>query len=145
MTWCDAAPHAVPQTLHKANEALYEKLMDLEISSSERYAESIKAFESNYDELTKRTLEQMAAFFGKLRDLESEYHEKIINLGTEALEKGAAQHTPRTLRTSRMFRTLRTLRASQARDGGRRAANRSTFTPSRNFTPSPLTRHPLLL
>ena len=29
-------PHAVLQTLHKANEALYEKLMDLEVSQSER-------------------------------------------------------------------------------------------------------------
>jgi len=98
----DHAVHAVLQQLHKANEALYEKLMDLEISSSERYAETIKAFESNFDELTKRTLECMATFFGKLRDLEAEYHEKLINLGMEALEKVAAsdiENFPEDVRT----------------------------------------------
>merc|ERR1719424_2273795 len=58
LTEASDQPYAVIQNLHKANEALYEKLMDLEISSSERYAESISAFESAFDELTKKTLEQ---------------------------------------------------------------------------------------
>ena len=50
-------PYTVIQALHRANDTLYEKLMDLEISSSERYAESIHAFDSAYEELTKKTLE----------------------------------------------------------------------------------------
>jgi len=82
-------PHALLQTLHKANEALYEKLMDLEISASERYAESILAFENSYDELTKRTLDAVAAFFARLRDMESEYHDKLTTLGSDTLEKVA--------------------------------------------------------
>ena len=84
-------PYAAIQTLHKANEALYEKLMDLEVSSSERYAGSISAFEGAYDELTKRTLEVTQNFFGKLRDMESAYHERLIGAGTELLEKVAAE------------------------------------------------------
>lgn len=80
-------PHAVLQTLHKANENLYEKLMDLEVSASERYSECIFLFESQYEELTKGTLETMAAFFSKLRDMEAEYHDKLTNLASEALEK----------------------------------------------------------
>ncbi|KAL1499335.1 hypothetical protein AB1Y20_011542 [Prymnesium parvum] len=83
-------PHAVLQTLHKANEALYEKLMGLEITQAERYAETIKTFEGSYDELTKRTLEQTQALFGRLREMESEYHEKIINAGLEVLERVAS-------------------------------------------------------
>lgn len=75
------------QTLHKANENLYEKLMDLEVSASERYSECIFLFESQYEELTKGTLETMAAFFSKLRDMEAEYHDKLTNLASEALEK----------------------------------------------------------
>lgn len=42
-----------------------EGLMDLEISSSERYAESISAFDSAYEELTKRTLEVISSFFSR--------------------------------------------------------------------------------
>ena len=38
-------PTATTTMLHKANDALYEKLMDLEVSSSERYAESIPTFD----------------------------------------------------------------------------------------------------
>jgi len=76
--------------LHKANDALYEKLMDLEISSSERYAESISAFESAFDELTKKTLEVISNYFGKLRSMEAAYHERLVVGATELLEKVAA-------------------------------------------------------
>ena len=76
--------------LSKANDALYETLMDQEISSSERYAESISAFESNYEALSKRTQEETQAFFAKLRELESAYHERLIVAGGELLEKVAA-------------------------------------------------------
>ena len=41
-------PTQALQMLHKANDALYEQLMDLEISESERYAESIPPFEPIY-------------------------------------------------------------------------------------------------
>jgi len=82
--------YAMIQQLHKANEALYERLMDLEVSSSERYAESISAFESAYDELTKKTIEQTGIFFGKLRDLEAAYHERLVAGAAELLEKVAA-------------------------------------------------------
>uniref|UniRef100_A0A7S3F2K4 Uncharacterized protein n=1 Tax=Haptolina ericina TaxID=156174 RepID=A0A7S3F2K4_9EUKA len=64
--------------------------MDLEMSQSERYAESISAFEGNFDELSKRTLEVSQTFFGKLRDYEGQYHEKLNNAGLEVLEKVAA-------------------------------------------------------
>jgi len=80
------------QTLHKENESLYEKLMDLEVSESERYAESISTFESSYDELTKRTFECLQVYFGKLRDLEAAYHEKVIAAGSELLERVATDH-----------------------------------------------------
>jgi len=80
-------PHAVLQMLHKANDALYEKLLDMEMSQSERYAESIKAFESAYDDLVKRTLEGTGAFFGRLRDFEAEYHEKLLSAAAEVLER----------------------------------------------------------
>lgn len=82
-------PTATTTMLHKANDALYEKLMDLEVSSSERYAESISTFESAYDELTKRTFESLQVFCGKLRDLETAYHEKLIAAGSELLERVA--------------------------------------------------------
>ena len=90
LTEATEQPYAVIQMLHKANEALYEKLMDLEVSSSERYAESISAFESSYDELTKKTLEQLVIFCQKLRDLEAAYHERLVSGGSELLEKVAA-------------------------------------------------------
>ena len=91
LTEATEQPYAVIQMLHKANEALYEKLMDLEVSSSERYAESISAFESAYDELTKKTLEQLVIFCQKLRDLEAAYHERLVTGGGELLEKVAAE------------------------------------------------------
>ena len=81
-------PYAMIQTLHKANEALYEKLMDMEVSSSERYAESISAFESAYDELTKKTLEQLVVFCQKLRDIEAAYNERVVSAAGELLGKG---------------------------------------------------------
>lgn len=85
-------PVAILQTLHKANDALFERLMDLEVSQSERYAESISTFESSYDELTKRTFEVLQAYFGKLRDLETAYHERLIAAGSELLERVASDH-----------------------------------------------------
>jgi len=66
--------------------------MDLEVSESERYAESISTFESSYDELTKRTFECLQVYFGKLRDLETAYHEKVIAAGSELLERVATDH-----------------------------------------------------
>lgn len=83
---------AVLQTLHKANDTLFEKLMDLEVSQSERYAESISTFESAYDELTKRTFEVLQVFFAKLRDLETSYHERLVAAGSELLERVASDH-----------------------------------------------------
>jgi len=83
---------AVLQTLHKANDALFEKLMDLEVSQSERYAESISTFESAYDELTKRTFEVLQVFFAKLRDLETSYHERLVAAGSELLERVVSDH-----------------------------------------------------
>jgi len=94
-------PHAVVQTLHKANDALYERLMDLEVSSSERYAESISAFESSYEEQTKRTFEVITQFFQRLRDLEATYHERLVGAGGELLEKVAndqAEYLPDEVR-----------------------------------------------
>lgn len=82
-------PYAVIQALHKANDALYENLMDLEVSASERYAESISAFESAYEELTKRTFEVISSFASRLRDLEAAYHERLVSAGGELLEKVA--------------------------------------------------------
>ena len=61
--------------------------MDLEMSCSERYAASIKQFEGAFDELTKRTLEALSAFFGKLRELEAQYHENVVNAALEILEQ----------------------------------------------------------
>lgn len=83
-------PYAIIQTLHRANDYLYEKLMDLEISSSERYAESIHAFDAAYEELTKKTFEVISTFFSKLRDVEAAYHERLLTAGSELLEKVAA-------------------------------------------------------
>jgi len=79
------------QTLHKSNDYLYERLMDIEVSSSERYSESISVFESSYDELTKRTLEVTQGFFGKLRDFEAAYHERLVSVCTDLLDKVAAE------------------------------------------------------
>jgi hypothetical protein len=90
LTEATEQPYAVIQSLHKANDALYEKLMDLEVSSSERYAESISSFEGAYDELAKRTVEVTQTFFGRLRDMETGYHERLIAAGSELLEKMAA-------------------------------------------------------
>ena len=64
--------------------------MDLEISSSERYAESISAVDSANDELTKKTMEVIANFFIRLRDFETAYHERLVAAGSELLEKVAA-------------------------------------------------------
>jgi len=83
-------PYAVIQYLHKQNDALFEKLMELEVSSSERYAESISAFESAYEELAKKTLEVISSFFGRLRDFEAAYNERIVVGASELLEKVAA-------------------------------------------------------
>ena len=49
--------------------------MDLEMGAAERYTETISAFETAYDGLSKATLEQSTNFFQRLRDLESAYHE----------------------------------------------------------------------
>ena len=65
------------QELKDANAALYEKLMDLEMGAAERYTETISAFETAYDGLSKATLEQSTNFFQRLRDLESAYHERL--------------------------------------------------------------------
>ena len=90
LTEASEQPYAIIQTLHRANDVLYEKLMDLEVSSSERYAESIHAFDSSYEELTKKTLEVISTFFARLRDFETAYHERLLTAGTELLEKVAA-------------------------------------------------------
>jgi len=90
LTEAGEQPYAIIQQLHKANEALYEKLMDNEVSASERYAESIATFDAAYDELIKRTLETTSAFFGRLRDMEAAYHERIVTACAELLEKVAA-------------------------------------------------------
>ena len=90
LTDASDAGYTVMNMLSKANDALYETLMDQEISSSERYAESISAFESNYEALSKRTQEETQTFFAKLRELESAYHERLIVAGGELLEKVAA-------------------------------------------------------
>jgi len=74
------------QMLQKANTALYESLMDLEMAQVECYAESITQFESAYDELSKRTQESTAAFFGRMRELEAAYHERVIGAAGELLE-----------------------------------------------------------
>jgi len=85
-------PTQALQMLHKANDALYEQLMDLEISESERYAESISTFESSSDELMKRTLESLQVYFGQLRELEAVYHERVVAAGSELLERVATDH-----------------------------------------------------
>lgn len=64
--------------------------MDLEISSSERYADSIHGFDSAYEELTKKTLDVISGFFAKLRDFEANYHDRLVAAGSELLEKVAA-------------------------------------------------------
>lgn len=64
--------------------------MDLEVSSSERYAEAISTFDSTYEELTKKTFDVISTFTGRLRDFESAYHERLVAAGTELLEKVAA-------------------------------------------------------
>ena len=51
--------------------------MDLEMGAAERYTETISAFETAYDGLSKATLEQSTNFFQRLRDLESAYHERL--------------------------------------------------------------------
>lgn len=84
-------PQAVVQALQEANAALYEKLMDLEMGAAERYVETISAFESAYDELSKKTLETSTTYFQRLRDLEAAYHERLLAAGTELLEKFVAQ------------------------------------------------------
>ena len=63
------------------------ELMDLEMGAAERYVETISAFESAYDELSKKTLEQSTNFFQKLRDLEAAYNERLLAAGAELLEK----------------------------------------------------------
>ena len=83
-------PQALIQTLRDANGALYEKLMDLEMGAAERYVETISAFESAYDELSKKTLEQSTNFFQRLRELEAAYHERLLAAGSELLEKMSA-------------------------------------------------------
>jgi len=74
------------QMLQKANAALYETLMDLEMAQVERYAESISAFESSLDELSKKTQEATTNFFQKLREIESGYQERMIGAVGELLE-----------------------------------------------------------
>lgn len=86
----DLAPPPPSPALRPRPQALYEKLMDNEVSSSERYAESIATFDAAYDELTKRTLETTSAFFGRLRDMEAAYHERVVAACAELLEKVAA-------------------------------------------------------
>ena len=70
-------------------DALFAKLMDLEMSASERYSESIHSFESSYEELVKKTFE--VASFGGLREIETACNEKIIAGGSELIEKVAAE------------------------------------------------------
>ena len=48
-----AHPAAAVETLTQANDALYELLMDIELSQVERYAAAIMAFEVAYDGLSK--------------------------------------------------------------------------------------------
>jgi len=74
------------QMLQKANTALYETLMDLEMAQVERYAASISSFDLSYDELSKKTQEATTGFFGRLRDLEAAYHERAIAAATEMME-----------------------------------------------------------
>ena len=62
-----------------------------QVSSSERYAESIAAFDSAYEERSKRTLEVLSNFFQKLRDCEPAYHERLVAAGSDLLEKVAAE------------------------------------------------------
>ena len=95
----DRNPQALVEGLRKLNgdvstdgeggESLYDKLMDLEMAQVEAYAETIAHFDSNYDHLSKQTQETSAAFFSKLRDMETAYHERVSAAASELLEKAA--------------------------------------------------------
>jgi len=82
-----AHPAAAVETLTQANDALYELLMDIELSQVERYAAAIMAFEVAYDGLSKKTSEATQAFFNSARDMETAYHEEMVAVGTALLEK----------------------------------------------------------
>ena len=107
-----AHPAAAVETLTQANDALYELLMDIELSQVERYAAAIMAFEVAYDGLSKKTSEatqvtgairrnsaqfgaqfshaaslRSQAFFNSARDMETAYHEEMVAVGTALLEK----------------------------------------------------------
>ena len=73
----------------EGGESLYDTLMDLEMAQVEAYAETIAAFDSSYDHLSKATQETSQAFFSKLRDLETAYHDRVSAASMELLEKAA--------------------------------------------------------
>lgn len=92
---CDGAlPLVELQSLRQANLVLYEALMDLEVSGSERNAQSISLFEAAYDELSKRSLERIAAFFTRTRELEAQFAEQLHAAVAELLDD-AARHPER--------------------------------------------------
>ena len=76
-------PYAAIQSLHKANEALYE-LMDLEVSSSGTRNRSPPS------RSLRRACEEdgwvTVQFFQKLRDMEAGYHERPFQRGRAARE-----------------------------------------------------------
>ena len=51
--------------------------MDMEMSQVERYGETIGAFESAYEELSKRLQETGLTFFNRARELEGAFTQKL--------------------------------------------------------------------
>ena len=51
--------------------------MDMEMSQVERYGETIGAFESAYEELSKRLQETGSTFFNRARELEGAFTQKM--------------------------------------------------------------------
>jgi len=77
--------------MQEANGALYEALMDMEMSQVERYGETIGAFESAYEELSKRLQETGSTFFNRARELEGAFTQKLEAAASELAEEEAAR------------------------------------------------------
>ena len=93
------------QSLEQANIALFDTLMDIEMLQGERCSEGIQKFEITCDELSKKSLEMITAFFNRVREVESQFQEGFLSATAELLDD-SARHTERADDISEELKSL---------------------------------------
>lgn len=70
-------------------QSLFRFLMGREMTLVEQLEEVFKEFESNYSTLCATTIDTARQYFSKMRDLENDFHEKLVEAVVNAFDQYA--------------------------------------------------------